>query len=558
MFSMVFRYLYSHFGIPSWTIFPVIYGLYILVAGYYVIDGYSRELFGHNRYHTGRIHHILYRFHTGQHVGTKHSYGDERNLSRTVMSGRQTPGGLNVYYSPWRRWQRALRNNLAIGLWLLVICGMVIEPANTVRVVTVLLMLGIAAGIAHLIRKARKRHEARRPVSRPAYARTVPARRIMEADATTAGARPKLEVEEKPKLEGVSKAMLATLLAGNMGCSQAEILEKLTITPDKAILVLPDSFGALIRERDPIQELIEAHTKGLIKFTWFTTGTPRTLSWFPRTELVLPSSVRFRDHLGHLQKLGPLEAGVGVRADRSYYDANHDGDKPWHCRFAGSGTGKSTGFLVKAAQICYNDPYAEIYCIDTKQISFIYLRDIPRVYVYDDPVDNMPAIWNVFGTLSGIMRSRYKAISTKKVKRKDLHNIWVFADEGNDLAANFNNYNKYVLGNTGAPDVWGMSIGPMFRQGREARMYGEFMFQDLDARIFGGETLKPAFSVFGAAGYIPQQFTRTIGPPAEPLQEGPGRILMCSGKNRTWVQGYTDDPNWLHEYALANRKDIAA
>ena len=57
---------------------------------------------------------------------------------------------------------------------------------------------------------------------------------------------------------------------------------------------------------------------------------------------------------------------------------------------------------------------------------------------------------------------------------------------------------------------------------------------------------------------LPGQFTRTIGNPAEECIEGPGKILMCRGNKREWVQGFYDDPDWLHAYATERRKDIAA
>ena len=51
-------------------------------------------------------------------------------------------------------------------------------------------------------------------------------------------------------------------------------------------------------------------------------------------------------------------------------------------------------FLVKAAQIAHKDPKAEIYCFDTKQVSFEALHGIPRIYIFDDPVTGMDKIWN--------------------------------------------------------------------------------------------------------------------------------------------------------------------
>ena len=84
------------------------------------------------------------------------------------------------------------------------------------------------------------------------------------------------------------------------------------------------------------------------------------------------------------------------------------------------------------------------------------------------------------------------------------------------------------------------------------------MFQDLTDRAMGGQSLKFAFGGFCAAGFLPNQFTRTIGPPAEECLEGPGRILACQGNSERGLMGFYDDEQWLHDYALENRKEMAA
>jgi hypothetical protein len=89
-------------------------------------------------------------------------------------------------------------------------------------------------------------------------------------------------------------------------------------------------------------------------------------------------------------------------------------------------------------------------------------------------------------------------------------------------------------------------------------MFGEFMCQDLDGRMFAGETLKTAFNLFGAAGFSPAQFSRTIGGKAEDCLVGPGKILMIRGNTKQWVQAFYDDEQFLHDYALENRKERAA
>jgi len=546
-----------HLHVEWWVPFAFWFGLYVFLAMGYLINGYAQEYLGwRHPGRPGKIHKVLLRFHTGAHIHPEKSFGDEKSIRRTAGgSSRATAEGTIVYFTPRSRGYRAVRNNLIVFVILVLLSCMAIDPAATVRAVTIFIVLLILARISLAVYRKREKIRKLSPVHRPAMAMTARAKTVFSADELTAGATPVLTQEKTPQLEGVPHDVLAGLLASRMSCSKAEISSRLRLSPEKGSLILPDSFAALAKEREPVQELIEAHTIGKVRFSWATTVTPRTLTWVPIVEHSLPDRVRFRDYVPAMRALAPREFGVGVVADRTMYVSNHNGDAPWHCRFANSGTGKSMGFLVKAAQICHNDPEAELYCVDTKQVSFTHLKGIPRVYVFDNPQSDMEAIWRVPHTLAGIMRDRYAAIREGRMSERDFHDIWLLVDEGNDLGACYKSYWKNVLGETSAsPSIWGECVGPLLRQGRQARIFGEWMFQDLRDQAMGGESLKMAFAVFGAAGFLPGQFARTVGNPAAECIEGPGKILMCRGNKRTWVQGFYDDEDWLREYALENRR----
>lgn len=545
---------------PVWVVFVVIFGLYIGTAGWWLINGYTRELFGSPLPHMGRIHTVIYNWHTGLPIHSMKSHGDQKRLRKVAGSvNRATPEGATVYFSSWKRWQRALFNNGLTLTWLLTSCGMAINPADTVRAVTLVLLLGLSALIVLFIRRKRAQAIKSRPVSGAAFARTKPAKAILEADTMTLGTRPRLELEQQPQLSGVPPTVLATLLASRMGVSAAEIMSRLRLSPDAGTLVLPDTYAALRKDREAVEEVIEAHTVGKVRFAWKTTATPRVLEWVPVVVPSLPTMVRFRDYLDKMEALKARETGAGVRADKTMYVQSHNGDLPWWCRFMGSGTGKSMSFLVKAAQICHKDPMAEVFCFDTKQVSFEPLHGIPRVHVFDNPVTGMNEIWDGFYDLSRTLEARYTAVRERRKRLSDFHDIWVFVDEGNHLGGKLKNYWTKTLGESSAsPGIWSEAIAPLLQQGRQANIYGEFMFQDLTDRAMGGQSLKFAFGAFCAAGFQPNQFTRTIGPPAEECLEGPGRILVCQGNRRTWIQGFYDDEQWLHDYALENRKEAAA
>jgi hypothetical protein len=555
MIGLVFREIFRHFHLPLWIPFAFWFGLYIIAASVFIINGYSRELFGTGLYHIGRIHKVLFHLHTGRHIRGGHSYGDERDLWRTARPNyRTTPGGQTVYYHAWSRGLRALRNNTIVVLILCMMAGMDIDPRSTVIALTLLSWCAAMAWIAVKVRSARAKRDRARPAQfRPVQFR--PSFRVASpAAAVVPDATPKVTAEDRPQLAGAPKSTIATLLAGEMGCSPAEISERMTLTSQQGAVRLPDAYPAKPKQQEAVEEVISVHTKGKIGFSWNTTQTPRTLTWHPVKINSLPSYARFRDYLDELEKLGPREFGVGPKDDGSVYVSSHNGDFPLHCRSAGPGTGKTTGFMIKAAQICHKDPEADLYCVDTKQVSFDPLRDIPGVYVFDNPMTEMDEIWKVFYTIYGLMRDRYAAKQQKRRSFVDFNDIWMLVDEGNDLASTLKSYSKNVLKDGATASVWGEAVGPIMRMGRECRIFGEWMFQDLDGRMFGGETLKTAFSLFGMAGFSEQQLKRIIGPPGEECLEGPGRILMCKGNKREWVQGFHDDIDFLYEYALVNRK----
>jgi len=540
---------------PAWVVFAVVFGLYIGTVGWWLINGYTRELFGSPLPHMGRIHHVVFNFHTGLPVSRK-SHGDERKLKKAASNSRvATPDGLMVYFHPWPRWARALRNNLIIMTWLLASCGMALNPSATVRTMTLLFLALIVLWVWRFVARKRAKFLQSHPVSRPAATRSAKAKIILRSDDTTVGETAKLEDETRPQLEGVPQTVLANLLAPKMGCSTDELLRRLTMTADRGEIRLPDSYSAVKRTREEVEEVIEAHTRGKVRFEWKTTDTPRTLAWLPVVVPKLPTTVSILEYLDQIEKLGPRQTGLGVRADRTMYVQSHQGDLPWWCDFMGSGCGKSTKHLVKAAQIAHKDPLARIHCFDTKQVSFEALHGIPGIYIYDNSVTGMEEIWGGLYSLAKLVESRYTAVREKRARLADFHDEWVLVDEGNHLGGKLKNYWTKTLGETSAsPAIWADAIAPILQTGRQANVIGEWMFQDLTDRAMGGQSLKFAFSAFCAAGFLPNQFARTIGTPAEECIEGPGKILVCQGNKRVWTQGFHGDEQWLHDYALENRK----
>jgi hypothetical protein len=513
-----------------------------------VIDGYFRELVGHSHgqgHQHSRLHRVIWQYHTGLPIDPMRSHGDERRLKRVAgASNRATPEGAIVYFTHWHRWHRALRNNAAVWLGIALVYGLFVSTLVTINVVVIAIILVLVGYLVHLFLKARKK-----AAGRPKKLEQLPFRSLKLRAGTNVDKVhiPSFQAagvltDEKPQLEqGVPITVMATLLAQPLGVSAAECAKFLTIGADRGTLRLPDTFPALAKQREMVQEIIAAQTKGTVSFSWRTHEVPRQVTWIP-TVNSLPTSVPFRAYLEQMEKLPIGDFGVGVNTQRKMYTTSHNGDTPWHLRSADSGTGKSTGFQVKLAQICHQDPTAEAYCIDTKQVSFRDMHGIPRVHVYDDPVAHMGDIWNCFFTLEQIMRDRYTAVRKREARYEDFENLWLLVDEGNDLAGNLRQwYIKEVKkdGGPAQPTIWSDAILPIINLGRQVGIRGEWMFQNMTDRALGGVSLRDSWGVIGMAGYNKNQWSRIIGttPMPEP-RNGPGRIMMVHRNTQTWVQGF--------------------
>jgi hypothetical protein len=533
------------------------YLAYLAFVGFYVVDGHVREIFGKKKHNA---HNFFWQLHTGKPIDPRRSYGDERRLNRTAGStNRATPEGQMVYFHPWGRKYRALRNNVIVISFISLIYGFIFDTVLTIRLITITIVFGIGGLIAHRIRLKRKEMMLTRvPEDKVKTAQTKKAKAVLAAEKSDPDYRPPAEV---PKIvSGIPSQVMALLLSEPMGCSTAELLRLMKVSAERGQLTLPDHFAALQKQKDIVQEIITSHTTGKLAFNWETTTSPRMVVWKP-VKTGLPSVALFRNYLPEIAAAKPGTFAVGPTEQGNVYFQDHNGDNPWHCTSAGSGTGKSTRFLIKAIQILHNDPTAELYCIDTKQISFEVIKGLPRVHLFDNPQSEMSEIWKVFYTLEGIMRDRYTAVREGRIRPEDFSNIWILVDEGNDLQGWLKNHYTHRIrekGEQAAPVIWAEAIAPLLRLGRQVNIRGEFMLQDITDRALGGESLKMAFGTFGMAGWKKAQWDRIVGPPVPALINGPGRIMMVTGNNQEWVQGFYDTPEYLRAYATAGVQERKA
>jgi hypothetical protein len=320
-------------------------------------------------------------------------------------------------------------------------------------------------------------------------------------------------------------------------------------------MIVPDDFHANEGQRTQLEALISSRLPVPVKFRWQTVKSPFSVTILASP--AMPRTVPFRRYVDQLEALGPDEFGVGVDGDGEVYVADHGGDTPWHARCAGSGTGKSTGFQIKTAQILHKDPDAEVHAFDTKQISFEPLRGVPRLTIYNDMAD----IWSAWYRLAGIMDQRYRDMKADPTAIDRMNNIWIEVDEGNDMAVQLvGHYRANVRqpGEPNQPPIWLEAIAPILWKGRQVKIRGEFMLQNMLERYLGGLSLRPSFGVIGMAGYKPNQWKTIIGTtPVPKLQTGPGRICMVRGAEETWVQGFFDLPDFIRDYATLAPEPVA-
>jgi hypothetical protein len=487
------------------------------------------------------------------------SHGDEKRLKKVAgASNRATPEGSIVYFTWMKRRHRALRNNGIIWIFFAVIYGLIVSTALTINLLVVVAVLAIAGWVALRIMHYRKKLAAKPKKLDSLHFKSL---RIKGAEPTERVKIPKFQaagvVVEKPQLDqSIPTPVMATLLAQPLGISVTETARLISVGPDRGTLTLPDTFPALDKQRETVEQIITAQTRGTVAFSWRTWEMPRVCQWVP-TITTLPRIAPFHDYLAEMEALPQGEFGVGLTAQRKVYSSSHNGDTSWHLRSAAPGAGKSTGFQVKLAQICHKDPRAQVYCVDTKQVSFHDMHGIPGVHIYDDPADHMGEIWKVFFTLERIMRDRYKAVRTHQVRLEDLEDIWLLVDEGNDLYGNLKSWYVQEIKEKDDPTqpyVWERAIVPLINLGRQVHIRGEWMFQNMTDRALGGVSLRDSWGVIGMSGYNKNQWSRIIGttPMPEP-KSGPGRIMMVRGREQVWVQGFYDEPDYLRQYAMANR-----
>jgi len=533
---------------------------YYLAAAMATFDGVFRELMGHHGRHS-KLHRLLWQWHTGMHVHPFRSYGDEKRLKRTASSSqRATPEGSIVYWSKWKRPHRAARANLITVAVLSTLWGLVFATEIVIVTLSVFCTVMASALLGLLVYRLRKRVAARGPriIRTKAFVRSPI--KVTEPEPTVAQGGETMARPQLIREGGVPTSVLAGLLADPIGCSTAETEKRLTVTSEEGKLVLPDHFAALTRQKEIVEEIIRNNSPGDVSFRWSTSSSPRTLAWKP-VVTALPDVSWFHEWTTQMEALDIDVFGVGLNAARQMYVQSHQGDRPWALCSMNSGTGKSTKFQVKLAQICHKDPNAEVYCVDTKQVSFHDMGGIPGVHIFDDPVDNMGAIYEVPYVLTGIMKQRYKAVRTGKARVEDFSNIWLLMDEGNDFSTAcriWYEQNIKQSGDPATPKMWREAFAPLIQQGREVGIRGELMFQNMTDNALGGISLRDAFPEIGMAGFKKNQWTRIIGSKPPDLRVGPGRICMVLGPREEWVQGFYDTPKFLRDYALAGREEVAA
>lgn len=433
------------------------------------------------------------------------------------------------------RHHRAGLHNLAITVSVLAVASSALYGLLTARTLTLACLLAAALAAAVLgalaaIRAARRWHRNRAVIAPLAVA----AEAIIDPGGSL-GTRRGSMIEMGPDW--------LTRKTGPLG-----------------VMTLPDRFHANEGERTALENLISARLPVPVRFTWQTRKMPQQVRIIAAPPL--PKMVLFRDHLEAIEALEPGVFAVGLDANGDLYTESHNGDTPWTARSMGSGTGKSAGFAVKAAQIAHKDPAARIVCVDTKQVSFAPLRGIQNIEIYDDPFD-MASMYQVFYRLAGEMRDRYGRLKADPAAIDDMEDIWLLVDEGNDLAVQLQAYWQRDLRESAkdpkTPPVWLEAIGPLVWQGRQVKIRGTFALQNFMEKYVGGINLRPAFPVIGMAGYKPSQWRTIVGTtPVPALQTGPGRICMVRGSGERWVQSLYDDPAYLRAYTEANRQMTAA
>jgi DNA translocase FtsK/SpoIIIE-like protein len=243
-----------------------------------------------------------------------------------------------------------------------------------------------------------------------------------------------------------------------------------------------------------------------------------------------------------------------------------DGGKPFrqsfrkhahHAYSMATGRGKTTLVQCATAQLLAQHPLNQAVWVDTKGVSLQPVAGMPGLTVYDDPED-IGAMVAAVEQVEQEMKRRIQVRKQTGVTEFPL--LLLGLEEGNDFAAAVNSWWHRQPGHkarTDSPALWDGALSRILRQGREMNIHVIGMFQDFTDNQFGGTPLRPHFEVIGLSGFKKQAFERIVGTPVPYPQKGAGRIIVCDGDDRTWVQALYATPEELLAYVRAARRVAA-
>lgn len=322
-----------------------------------------------------------------------------------------------------------------------------------------------------------------------------------------------------------------------------------------ATVVLPDDYAANPAQQESMEHLLSNRLGMGVDFSWQTRKSPFTVS--ARVAPALPAMARFSQYVTEIEALSPREYIAGVDHRGNPYIASFSGENPHHGYCWNTGRGKSSTLMSLIAQVFHNDPNATGTVIDPKEVSLAAFQGIPGLKFYNN-ADDIPGMWQGFTDVYNLMQYRYALLKEDPTIEFPTHLL--ICEEMNSFAVMSKVYwsrNK-EKGDPATPLIWADAIAPIFWRARQARIYIVVVAQSLQERWLGNLNLRPSLGLMSLSGYKPSQWQNIVGTtPIPRAQKGSGRAIFVNGENETWVQGLYETPEYLRDFAMANRINLA-
>lgn len=312
---------------------------------------------------------------------------------------------------------------------------------------------------------------------------------------------------------------------------------KLAVTPDELA-----GIGHIVKTRLPVDVELSPRLMGRSPHIALTAVPP------------LPSLVPVADWLPQIEALGPRKYIAGIKRSGEPLIAAFGGDEPHHGFGWSSGRGKSTMLKSILGQTLGNEPGAEAYVMDPKDLSLQSMAGVPGITWFGGSGD-IPGMWSGFTAARKEMQARYERMKADPTYEPP--SLYVIGEEMNSLAVMSSIAWRQMKekGDPATPPFWAEDVAPILWRGRQANVFMIVVAQSLQERFLGGLNLRPSLGTLSLAGYKVSQWKTAVGTfPVPKVQKGRGRHITIVAEDEIWSQSLYGTDQEYRDLAMRGRR----